>query len=73
MFGKHESANTVLRWLSLPLFRIGFLLIVVPIALSGHSSWIGAVGLCFLVVSLAATGTNAMLLRRRRSRAGGSV
>jgi hypothetical protein len=67
LFGRQEYEHSALRWLAIPLWRIGLLMLVTPLALNGHGggwfSWLGA-ALC--VVGLSADAINLVLLRRRR-------
>jgi hypothetical protein len=64
MFGKQAFANGLLRWFSVPLLRVGTLLIVVPIVVDGHATWVSTVGVCVIVISLIVAMTNFMLMRR---------
>lgn len=65
MFGRRPYAHPALRWLVVPVFRIAFVLLVVPIAITGHSGWLGWVGIWLLVVSFIAALVNAALMRSR--------
>jgi hypothetical protein len=69
MFGKQTFANGLLRWCSVPLVRVGTLLIAVPIVVDGHATWVSTVGVCVVVISLIAATTNFILMRRGRPKA----
>lgn len=64
MFGNQRFANGALRWLSVPLLRVGILLIAVSIAAAQHASWVTTAGACVVVISLFAGTVNFVLMRR---------
>jgi hypothetical protein len=52
--GTREFDHPWMRWLATPLWRIGVLLIAVPVAASGHSTWVSLLGVVLVFISLVA-------------------
>jgi hypothetical protein len=65
-FGKREYAYAWLRWVAVPLLRIGILLVAVPIMIRGHSTWVSWFGAVLLAISLVADGLDFLVVRARR-------
>jgi hypothetical protein len=72
MFGEQPFADSLLRWLSVPLFRVGLLLVGVPIVVRGHATWVSTVGVGLLAVSFIAVTRNLVVMRWRAASHGGS-
>jgi hypothetical protein len=71
MFGSREYAHPLLRWLGVPLFRLGMLVLGLSIVIAGHSMTVtfiavGALVFSVVVVELA----NIAVLRWRRHGSG---
>jgi hypothetical protein len=66
LFGSDAFAYPWLRWLSVPLFRIGVLLTFVPLAVTGHETWVSSLGIVCLAISIAAEVYDRIERRRRR-------
>lgn len=70
LLGKGDYAHPVLRWMAMPLFRVGLVLWIIDIATSAPEwsvIWIGAAVL--ILVSVLADLVNALIMRARRRRA----
>jgi hypothetical protein len=67
LFGRAEFVHPALRWASMPLMRLSMVVLFVSILQHGNSGWQIAWSVVF-VVSVVATGLNAILRRRRRAR-----
>lgn len=66
VFGSDEFAHPWVRWFSVPLLRIGLLLVGISLLASGHGTWVTTLGLACLVISFLA-GTYDAIERRRRT------
>lgn len=67
LFGKDTFAYPWLRWLCTPLLRIGLLLVGVPIAIEGHTTWVSTVGVVALATSIVASLIDYAVKRWRRT------
>jgi hypothetical protein len=68
IFGGDDFVHPWVRWLSVPLLRIGVLSVAVPLAITGHTTWVGTLGVACLVISLGAGGYDYVEQRRQGSR-----
>lgn len=67
IFGSDDFAHPWLRWFSVPLLRIGLLLVGVPPIVTGHATWVSTVGAACLVISIVAGGYDFVERRRRHT------
>jgi hypothetical protein len=65
-FGRRAYAHPVLRWASMPLFRLAWIPFLVLVASGYHQDIALAVFLMLIGLSLGADGANWLLLRRQR-------
>lgn len=65
IFGGDDFVHPWVKWLSVPLWRIGILLVALPLAITGHATWVGTLGAACLVISLLAVGYDYLERRRR--------
>jgi hypothetical protein len=65
LFGKTNWSQPWMRWLGMPLFRVGLLLLVVSIVVSGHSTTVTWIGVALMGISLVVEIVNFLLARAR--------
>ena len=68
LLGKTNWAHPWMRWLGMPLFRAGLLVLGVSLIISGHATAVSWFGVAMMAVSLGADLVNAMLVRTRAQR-----
>ncbi len=64
LFGHTDYAHPVLRWMSVPLFRLSWIAFLVNLVRGGIAAWF-YLWMAMLALSIAAQGLNYALLRRR--------
>lgn len=65
IFGSEDFVHPWVRWVSVPLVRIGLVLVGLPIVVTGHTTWVSTVGVVCLVISFVAGGYDYLERRRR--------
>jgi len=68
LLGRKTWAYPWMRWLGMPLFRVGLLVLGLSLIISGHTTAVTWLGVAMMAVSLGADLINAMLVRTRAQR-----
>jgi hypothetical protein len=71
--GRREYAHPVLRWASVPLFRLAWIPFAVNVALDYRSTALFVLFAVLALTSVAADGLNWVLLRRRQANGWGGL
>lgn len=66
LFGKRTYSYPWLRWVCVPSFRLGILLLGISIAIRGHTTWVSSVGVGLMGLSLSVDAFDLLSVRFRR-------
>jgi hypothetical protein len=66
LYAPEEYSFPLLRWLGMPLFRVGVVLGAGPLAVTGRATWLSWVGEALVLISLAVDLGDSLVSRLRR-------
>lgn len=68
MFGRQTYAYGWMRWVAVPFWRVGLLLIVIPVAVIGRGAPVRWTGVALVLVALVVDVVNVVIMRLHRHR-----